>query len=395
MVMKTINFFVAAAALAAAALACSAGPQAAPTQVIEIPTAAPTAAGPTEIAAATPAAEGVGGGEAVIDSAIVLADYKKDPPTLTVRDPVSAATMFTLAAPGLAEGWPQWVAGGYVFYLDQPTQRMRRIGFDGSSTELPFVNSGGQFFEGDFLPSPDGARIAWGTSVFDPSGTAGDTHIQFKVANVDGSGKTVLLDQWLKDRSILPSPWQWSPDGRHLYFSNLPYGIGGYILFSGGPDLQQVDLATGAIKEILPDRGCLCAMSLSPDDTTVAYIPGIDPLRLVLRDVATGAERQTDLAAGHMQGGDIVWSPDGAALMFTLAISNPEAEAYSIVRVEASTLAQTTLIRDDARLLRTMAWPEAGVVWLNDKDGNAWQMDAVSGAVVQKSSGQPVVKTRR
>ncbi|MEK7275813.1 MAG: hypothetical protein AAB427_00550, partial [Chloroflexota bacterium] len=327
--------------------------------------------------------------------AVVLADFTTDPAVLTVVDPATGNSLTTFTAPGLTQSSEQWAAGNYLFYLDSSSQMARRAAFDGTTLDLPFVNPGGNFFEGQILPSPDGERIAWGTTAFEPD-PAGDTHIKVTVANVDGSGEQILLDRRLAD-SVLPQPAQWSSDGRYLYFTDEPYGIGGYILFWGGPDLQQVDLATGTIIEILPDQGCLCALSLSPDGTLLAVITGIGPLELVLRDLATGTERKTVLEDGHLQAGNIVWSPDGKALMFTMAISDPEKEAYSIVRVDAGTLAQTVLIHDDPRLLETIVWADAKTVWLNSTLmlGGAWRMDADTGETTLVAEGEVVIEVAR
>jgi dipeptidyl aminopeptidase/acylaminoacyl peptidase len=324
-----------------------------------------------------------------------LADFTTDPATLTVIDPATGNAQTTFTAPGLTQSSEQWAAGNYLFYLDSSSQMARRAAFDGTTLDLPFVNPGGNFFEGQILPSPDGERIAWGTTAFEPD-PAGDTHIQVTVANVDGTGEQILLDKRLA-ASILPQPVQWSRDGRYLYFTDEPYGIGGYILFWGGPDLQQVDLATGTITEVLPDQGCLCAMSLSPDGTLLAVITGVGPLELVLRDLATGTERKTVLEDGHWQAGNIVWSPDGKALMYTMAIGDPEKEAYSIVRVDAGTLAQTVLIHDDTRLLETVVWADAKTVWLNItlKVGGAWRMDADTGDTALVAEGQVVIEVAR
>lgn len=402
--------------------ACSLGAQVPPTMVVEIPTsrsaeatataplgattAAPAVAGTVQPSGTRPAtgqpssttaasagtaapatpAEGVGGGggaQEVTGSNVVLADINVEPLQLTAVDPATGEAQVIISAPGLVEGGLQWVAGDYFFYLDEELQLVKRVAFDNTLIELPFVNPSGEFFEGQFLPSPDGERLAWGTYAFEPNPN-GDNHNQLKVANVDGTGEQILMDRRLQDESILPTPLGWSPDGRVLYFTNVPYGIGGYILFRGGPDLQQVDLSTGAMTEILPNMGCLCPMSLSPDGSTVAYIGGLEPLELVLHEVATGAERRAPLEAGYRQAGSIVWSPDGKLLMLTMAISNfeqQENETYSVVRVEVATLTQTVLIRDDALLLETVVWPVAEAVWLNDIAGRAWRMEAQTGAL--------------
>jgi hypothetical protein len=409
------------------ALAACGGAQVPPTVVVEIPTSRPAAASatappgsaatapavagtipPTGQASATqpstsqplattgaatvPATpgEGVGGGggaQEVTGSNVVLADLSVDPPQLTAVDPATGEAQVIFSAPGLIEGGLQWVAGNYVFYLDEELQVVKRVAFDNTLIELPFVNPSGEFFEGQFLPSPDGERIAWGTYAFEPNPN-GDNHNQLKVANVDGTGEQILFDKRLQDESILPTPLGWSADGRFLYFTNVPYGIGGYILFRGGPDLQQVDLTTGVMTEILPNMGCLCPMSLSPDGSTVAYVGGLEPLELVLHEVVTGAERRAPLEAGYRQAGSIVWSPDGELLMLTMAIGNfeqQEKEAFSVVRLDVATLAQTVLIRDDALLLETIVWPVAGTVWLNDIAGRAWRMEAQTGALTQSA----------
>jgi len=405
--MKRFALPIALIVVALAATACASRVPA--TQVVLIPTRLPTAVAPPTDTAAPPTAaptaipatqppEGTGGGgEGQNGPALVWRNVTGDPAVFTVADPASGATLTTFSVAGLAEWHGQWVGGDSVFYLDDANQVVHRVGFDGQVTDLPAVNSGGPTFEGAFLPSPDGARMAWGTSVFAPGNAAGDTHIQLKVANVDGSGEQTVLDEWLKDESILPTPMAWSPDGKSLYFSRVPYGIGGYILFWGGPNLYRADLTTGLIAEVLPEQGCLCAMAISPDGSTLAYMPGYDPIKLVLRDLSTGVERATDVDAAHMQAGSVLWSPDGKSLVYTMALSNPDKEAYSIVRVDAATLAQTPLVQDDARLLETVAWTDANTVWLNAATaaGGVWRMDATTGAVTSVADGQRIVRAAR
>ncbi|MBI3242698.1 MAG: hypothetical protein HYZ49_10440 [Chloroflexi bacterium] len=355
--------------------------------------AATNAVSTTAASSPTPA-EGVGGGggaQGIDGSIVVLANFSIDPPQLTAVDPATGEAEAIFSAPGLRESFSQWVADGYLFYIDDETQVVKRVAFDNTLTELPFVNSGGELFEGQFLPSPNGERIAWGTSVFEPH-PEGDTHIQLKAANADGSDEQFILDKRLPDEAILPQPIGWSPEGRYLYFTNPLYGIGGYILFFGGSDLQQADLKTGLVKEILPNMDCLCAMSLSPDGSTVAYIPGVEQLELVLHDVASGAEQRVPIDVDHHQAGGIIWSPDGGLLMYTMAVGNPDSEAYSVVKVDVATMSQTVLIQDDDRLLQTILWPVTDTVWLNDASGSAWRMDTESGALTKADVPGGVVR---
>jgi hypothetical protein len=154
-------------------------------------------------------------------------------------------------------------------------------------------------------------------------------------------------------------------------------------LFAGGPDLKRVDLQSGAVSEVVPDTtGCLCPMTVSPDGSSVAYIAGFGPLELVLRQVASGEERRAPIDANHLQAGNILWSPDGATLFYTMAVSNFEnqaSEKFAVVRVEVASLTQTIVLPDDERLLNTVLWPEASTLWLNDKLGNSWRMNAATG----------------
>jgi len=288
----------------------------------------------------------------------------------------------------------QYVRGGdFIFFYDLDAKVVKRIGFDGQVTELPFVNSGGESFDVRFLPSPDGSQIAWGTNAFDPA-NGNASRSTLNIANVDGSNLQTVLDKSLENQSILPEPIQWSQDGKTLYFTNEPYGIGGYILFRGGPDLQKVDVATGTVTPILDDLGCLCAMSIAPDGSMVARIIGVEPLVLVLHDIATGKEQTSNLAAGHLQAGDILWSADQKSLVYTLAVSNPDSEKYAIVQVDTATLKQTTLVPDDERLLYSVEWPDSNLIWAGDKDSQVWLLAPDTGVLAAVGQGGIVVAER-
>ncbi len=254
---------------------------------------------------------------------------------------------------------------------------------------LAFTNPGGKLFQGAFLPSPDGRQIAWSTLQAVESGEA---RVQLKVASSDGSGEKTLIDE-KRAFPTRPDPVRWSRDGKSLYYSNAPYGIGGYILFGGWTDLQKVDLSTGQVQEILPQRGCMCALSLSPDEGRIATInrPEADFLELILLDVATGEKKKARLPTGHSQAGAIQWSPDGKELLVTVAVGNPDKEAYSIIKLDADTLDQTPLVTDDPRNLETAAWPLRSTVWLNDRNGDAWRMDPSTGELVKAAQGEHVV----
>ena len=233
--------------------------------------------------------------------------------------------------------------------------------------------------------SPDGEWRAAGMAAFFAGG--GESYYaRLSVTQTDGTAEWVAVDEWsgFGLGYTTPQPFHWSRDGRYLYFTNRPV-VDGCGVFVNALDLQRLDLGDGSVSEMAPSLGLW--LSLSPDETTLAYV-GYGGRGLVLRDLLTGIERETVLdpvssyAAGH-----VVWSPDGAALVLTLAIRPcfaDWAESVSVLRVQVETLEQTTLIREDERLFITAEWPALERVLLRDDEGNEWWMDASTGALLSE-----------
>lgn len=234
--------------------------------------------------------------------------------------------------------------------------------------------------------SPNGEWIAQVFVALPTVSDIGKYYTQLKLSKADGTLEWIVVDEWVEDGLgyTIPQPLQWSRDGRYLYFTNKPVPDG-CAVFVNGSDLHRVDLSNGDVRELVPSVGSW--LSLSPDETMLAYIRYGDR-RLVIRDLATGAERETKLDPGRSyEAGHIIWSPDGTALMLTLALqpcSTDGADAISIVRVKTTTLEPTTLIREDQRLFITVEWLTADQVLLRDREGNDWLMDASTGQVTKK-----------
>jgi hypothetical protein len=206
------------------------------------------------------------------------------------------------------------------------------------------------------------------------------------VERSDGSQEWTVLDTWseLALGYTTPRLLRWSSDGQHLYYTNRPVPDG-CAVFVNGSDLQRVDLSDGSVTEVVPSVGLW--LSLSPDETTLAYV-GYGERGLVLRELATGDERQTAIEtaeeAGDTHLGHVVWSPDGEALMLTVAIDAcgpQENRTHAIVRVDAGTLSQTTVVPESDRLFITEAWPEPHRVLLEDGNGETWWLDPETGDV--------------
>jgi len=157
--------------------------------------------------------------------------------------------------------------------------------------------------------SPDGRWIAQG--MMEGPFLAGDEekyHYQLKVVSADRAIEWTVVDaiaRWGLGYTT-PRPFHWSKNGRYLYFTNEPVPDG-CAVFVNGSDLQRVDLNTGRVQEILPPGAWW--LSLSPDEKQVAYIYwNGEVLVIVLRDLATGAERRARLEAGQgdSQAGNLI-----------------------------------------------------------------------------------------
>ena len=213
-------------------------------------------------------------------------------------------------------------------------------------------------------------------------------YTQLKVKATDGTVEWTAVDEWSHFGLgyTTPQPLRWSLDGQYLYFTNRPVPDGCGV-FVNGSDLHKIDLSDGSVTEIVPPSGLW--LSLSPDETMLAYI-GYGDRGLVLRDLTTGVEHEAKLNPGQdYAAGHVIWSPDGTALALTLAIrpcSTDWAEFTSVVRVEVSSLRQTTLIHEDKRLFTTVEWPTLDQVLLRDDHGDLWWMDSRTGRVTMREN---------
>jgi hypothetical protein len=242
------------------------------------------------------------------------------------------------------------------------------------------------------LSSPDGIWVAESMTAYPAEGAdSWNYYTRLRVAKADRTVSWIVVDHWEEWGlgHTIPEPFKWSRDGRSLYFTNKPVPDGCGV-FVNGSDLYKVNLGDGSITQVVPHVGLW--LSLSPDENTLAY-HGIRERGLVLRDLATGQERESKLDFGpDYAAGNIVWSPDSLALVLTIAIrpcAGPEtesvqAESTSIVRVGASTLEATELINEDTRLFITLDWPTTDMVLLKDGEGDHWQMDVRTGEVTQR-----------
>lgn len=224
--------------------------------------------------------------------------------------------------------------------------------------------------------SPDGRWRARGEAWI-PAEDAEQYHMQLRIEQPYGDVVWTVLDESsaLGLGYTVPTPVRWSADGQYFYYTNRPVPDGA-ALFVNGSDLQRADLSDGSTTELVPAVGL--ALALSPDANTLAYF-GYGERGLVLRDIASGEERETGFVTGENEtAGAIVWAPDGSALVFTVA---HEFRTLSIWRMEVETGEMTTLVEASPDLNPTEGWTETGQVWLMDPQGRYASLDPDTGTI--------------
>lgn len=232
----------------------------------------------------------------------------------------------------------------------------------------------------DTLAAPNGVWFAQQTTAYPRTGRGARLHNLLTVSRADGARAWTLVDAWEESALGMTTlrPLQWGRLGRALYLSHvtIPDGCPGLI---NGSDLFRFDVDAGTLTELLPSQGRIW-MRLSPDDRTLAYGA------LTLRDLATGEERHVSLdVAEDATSGHIVWSRSGRALALTVVAGYcgpPEARVHTIFHVDTTVLAPIVALTDKEHGFVTVAWPEGNAIQLEDKHGQTWWLDMLTGEVV-------------
>jgi hypothetical protein len=168
--------------------------------------------------------------------------------------------------------------------------------------------------------------LAWGTQP-----TAADGATSLMIANPDGSNlQTLLTISPNTQNTVQLVPEFWSSDGKSLYYSQEPFGIGGYILFSGASNLYKIDVATQQVTDILPQGASNpnpCLDAISSDLIFVAdhCQSGAITIRNLQTSSAVTLQPPSDFT-GYRFLGSARFSPTGEQVAFALAKGDPNDE---------------------------------------------------------------------
>jgi hypothetical protein len=170
-------------------------------------------------------------------------------------------------------------------------------------------------------------RLAWGTQ---PGSETKSSSLQ--ISNLDGSHLETLLTQDTGSNPPLQLVAElWSADGKSLYFSKEPVGLGGYIVFNGASSLYKIDIATKQVTELVPlgssSSSTACLDAISGDYRYVA--DHCSQKMITIRDLVSDGSstiQPPDGVADFHTLGSARFSPDGKRVAFALAKGDPNNE---------------------------------------------------------------------
>lgn len=133
---------------------------------------------------------------------------------------------------------------------------------------------------------------------------------------------------------------------KSYYFSTCATGFGGYILyrFCYGPSYR-FDRVTNKIEKIL-DSGEI--HDISPKEDAFAWTGNGAQFvnKIMVRDVATKADKSFIVSEKYSQFGDVKFSPDGKKFAYGAVVGDPENEEGSVIIVEIATGKETYVVKD-------------------------------------------------
>ena len=255
------------------------------------------------------------------------------------------------------------VAGDTVFAL-----------VSGNDTHAIRASAGGRV-PLSFVQYPNGGFGVWtanqGQVVRLGWSTTHDGLSQVLVSGADGSDAIAVHAQPLTpERHSQLVFARWSRNGQSLYFSEEPFGLGGYILFAGASSLYRLNLADRSVQTLVafnPAGGpYICWDDLSLDERLAAG--RCDGKRISVLDLATGQAStiQPPPDAGDFgQIGGAHFSPDGSRLAFAFARGDPNNEQGWVAVSDGLTGGSHIVATSGpGSYFSAVAWLNAGVLLL-------------------------------
>ncbi|PKN86589.1 MAG: hypothetical protein CVU46_07240 [Chloroflexi bacterium HGW-Chloroflexi-8] len=240
--------------------------------------------------------------------------------------------------------------------------------------------------------SPDGQRIAWGTSSWIDNAPQTELYI----ANMDGSNLQ-KVDQILasdqNDAWFIFHPLHWTVDGKLVYATGMT-GIGGYLIFGGYNGLRIYDPQNDSIDILISDDEMLgiCLSSVSDDISQIAIVCDDASRTVRVRELSTGVETSYKVLPDQNTAGSAKFSPSGKWLAYVIQRLNPEDEFGQVVVTSVDGNAPPQIIaNNEGGTFNIEGWidDESFLVTRYDIEGNGtqWRMNRTGTDVSQISKG--------
>jgi hypothetical protein len=231
---------------------------------------------------------------------------------------------------------------GTAYVLDSSLSRAVAVDVNGQH-DLSFVQKptyGLAIWRGAEGSQP---MLAWGTQLSQDSGSS------LMIASPDGSNLETLLTINMDTTFPVQLVAElWSADGKDVYFSKEPVGLGGYILFSGASNLYKIDVETKEVTEIIPQTTTpgpqICLDAISGDYRFVA--DNCTENVITIRDLQNGNSatiQPPSGVTGYRLLGSARFNPAGDQVAFAMAQGNPDDE-HGWVAVAESTGGTSQLV---------------------------------------------------
>jgi len=243
--------------------------------------------------------------------------------------------------------------------------------------------------------SADEKQIAWSVDRW----TETPPRSELWLANIDGSNAHAIVTSTASDNGefLIERPYRWTADGKLLY-TEIPTGIGGYILYRAWNSAYVYDpISEQSATLYRPDMNySVCLSGIASDLSHIAFgcsMEGAGKVSLL----ATASNTTTPVPDLPEQGqaGDATFSPSGVWLAYAIARGDAEHERgqIAVVPVDLSSAPSIIATQDDV-VLNLIGWIDedsllffrtsngAGSVWRVNRDGSDLMQMVTADAVV-------------
>ena len=239
-------------------------------------------------------------------------------------------------------------------------------------------------YEPDVLgpyPAPDGARRAE-VHVYDCVSVIPDYETAYEtllIIDEDSGEEQIAATQLIACGGLGAFGLEgqfWSPDGAFFYFTDAREGVPDGCGFWQQP-LNRANVTTGEMER-------LGSGVRSPDGMRLATWEVTD---LVIWSVSGGEAGRSEAVRPDAINGEIVWSPDGTALVYAQYGSACPLADVSLVHVTLSDFASRPLLAPEMPAFTSFSWDTEQTLTLVDDDGRRWFYDLESTQVTPAAEG--------